>query len=87
MKVSDIIKNITEIQNEDWVRFMSEDELNQFIKYKWLVWNSIKRINDEDVLMKIAEHQNALHNTFDNPPIWYSLIILASYRDTSTRRW
>lgn len=75
MKVSDIIKNITEIQNEDWIRFMSEDELNQFVKYKWLAWNTIKRIKDGDVLLKIAEHQKSLENTFDNPPIWYSLII------------
>ena len=50
MKVSDIIKNITEIQNKDWIRFMSEDELNQFVKYKWLAWNTIKRIKDGDVL-------------------------------------
>jgi len=75
MKVSDIIKNITEIQNKDWIRFMSEDELNQFVKYKWLAWNTIKRIKDGDVLLKIAEHQKSLENTFDNPPIWYSLII------------
>ena len=35
MKVSDIIKNITEVQDSDWIRFMSEDELKQF-KILWL---------------------------------------------------
>ena len=35
MKVSDIIQNITEIQNNDWVRLMNEDELEQLqIRYK-----------------------------------------------------
>ena len=75
MKVSDIIQNITEIQNNDWVRLMNEDELEQFKKYKWLVWNTIKRITDGDVIMKLAENQTALEKNFDNPIIWYSLLI------------
>ena len=75
MKVSEIVKNITEIQDENFIRFMNEDELKEFKKLKWLVWNTIKRIKDEDVIFKIAEHLTALENTFNNPPIWYSLII------------
>jgi len=75
MKVSDIIKNITEIQNEDWVRMMNEDELEQFKKYKWLVWNAIKRINDSNVVLKIVEYQSALENSFENLSIWYSILI------------
>ena len=75
MKVSEIVKNITEIQDENFIRFMNEDELKEFKKLKWLVWNTIKRIKDEEVIFKIEEHLTALENTFNNPPIWYSLII------------
>ena len=47
MKVSEIVKNITEIQDSNYVKFMGEDELKLFNKYKWLVWKTIKNINDD----------------------------------------
>ena len=34
MKVSEIVKNITEIQDENFIRFMNEDELKEFKKTK-----------------------------------------------------
>jgi len=30
MKVGDILKNITEIQNPNWVKLMNDDDLNAF---------------------------------------------------------
>ena len=46
MKVSEILKNITEIQDSNYVKLMNEEELTLFKRYIWLVWNSIKRIKD-----------------------------------------
>ena len=75
MKVSEIVKNITEIQDSNYVKFMGEDELKLFNKYKWLVWNSIKRIKDEVVILKLAENQKALESLIDKPEQWYSVLI------------
>ena len=52
MKVSEIVKNITEIQDSNYVKFMNEDEIKLFKKYTWLVWNQIKRIKDVEVVIE-----------------------------------
>ena len=75
MKVSDILKNITEIQNPSWVRLMSEDDIKTFKKYRWLVWNSIKLIKDEEVMLKLAEHLPQLQQIEENHNAWYSVLI------------
>mgnify|MGYP000226911851 CR=1 FL=1 len=75
MKVSEIVKNITEIQDSNYVKFMGEDELKLFNKYKWLVWKTIKNINDEVVILKLAENQKALESLMDKPEQWYSILI------------
>ena len=67
MKVSEIVKNITEIQDSNYVKFMNEDEIKLFKKYTWLVWNQIKRIKDVEVVMKIADNQITLERIMDKP--------------------
>ena len=69
MKVSEIVKNITEIQDSNYVKFMNEDEIKLFKKYTWLVWNQIKRIKDVEVVMKIADNQITLERIMDKPLI------------------
>jgi len=75
MKVSEIVKNITEIQDSNYVKFMNEDEIKLFKKYTWLVWNQIKRIKDVEVVMKIADNQITLERIMDKPEQWYSVLI------------
>ena len=75
MKVGDILKNITEIQNPNWVKLMNDDDLNAFKKFRWLVWSSIKLIKDEEVMVKLSEHQTQLQQVEDNPSVWYSVLI------------
>ena len=75
MKVSEILKNITEIQDSNYVKLMNEEELTLFKRYIWLVWNSIKRIKDVGVVMKIAENQLTIERTMDKPQQWYSVLI------------
>ena len=75
MKVSEIVKNITEIQDSNYVKFMNEEEIKLFKKYTWLVWNQIKRIKDVEVVMKIADNQITLERIMDKPEQWYSVLI------------
>ena len=75
MKVSEIVKNITEIQDSNYVKLMNEDEIKLFKKYTWLVWNQIKRIKDVEVVMKIADNQITLERIMDKPEQWYSVLI------------
>jgi len=75
MKVSEIVKNITEIQDSNYVKFMNEDEIKLFKKYTWLVWNQIKRIKVVEVVMKMDDNQITLERIMDKPEQWYSVLI------------
>lgn len=75
MKVSDIIKNITEVQDSDWIRFMSEDELKQFKKFWWLAWMRLKKTSDMELMRIIADNQQFIESNMDKPELIYSVLI------------
>lgn len=58
MKISKVIKNITEIQHPLWVSNLSEEDIEKIEDQFWLVWMKLKQINDMDIiepLVKISE--------------------------------
>ena len=59
MKISQIIKNITEIQDPLWVANLSDEEIEKIEDKFYLVWMKLKQINDIDIfepLVKISEY-------------------------------
>ncbi len=58
MKISEVIKNITEIQDPLWAANLSEEDIEKIEEQIWLVWMKLKQINDIDIiepLLKISE--------------------------------
>jgi len=58
MKISEVIKNITEIQEPTWVHNLSDEEIEKIEDNFWLVWMKLKSINDIDIiepLLKLSE--------------------------------
>jgi|GEM_PF-3401724 len=50
MKISEVIKNITEIQNQHWVESLSESEVHKIENQFWLIWEKLKLINDPEII-------------------------------------
>jgi len=62
MKISQIIKNITEIQDPLWVANLSDEEIERIEDNFYLVWMKLKLINDIDItkpLLEISQYLTA----------------------------
>lgn len=58
MKISEVIENITEIQDPLWIANLSEEEVEKIEEQFWLVWMKLKQIDDINIiepLLKISE--------------------------------
>ncbi len=58
MKISEVIKNITEIQEPNWVNNLLGEDVEKIEDNFWLVWMKLKSIDDKDIiepLLKISE--------------------------------
>lgn len=59
MTISEVIKNITEIQDPLWIHNLSKEEIEKIEERFWLVWMKLKLINDINIfepLVKISEY-------------------------------
>ncbi|MCM4173015.1 hypothetical protein DHD32_16140 [Arenibacter sp. TNZ] len=61
MKVSEVIKNITEIQDPNWISTLNESDLDAIKKQFWLITNYMKYIDDWDIINQISEILNYSH--------------------------
>ncbi|MCM4174199.1 hypothetical protein DHD32_22280 [Arenibacter sp. TNZ] len=61
MKVSEVIKNITEIQDPDWISTLNESDLDLIKKQFWLITNYMKNIDDRDIIDQISDILNFSH--------------------------
>ncbi len=50
MKISEVIKNITEIQDPSWIANLSEDDVDYIESNFWLVWQRLNQINDMEII-------------------------------------
>lgn len=50
MTISDVIKNITEIQDPLWVLNLSEKELDKIEDQFWLIWTKLKLIKEQEII-------------------------------------
>ncbi|MBW2998843.1 hypothetical protein KY321_04860 [Candidatus Woesearchaeota archaeon] len=58
MKLNEIVKNITEIQDPFWISNLQSEELIKIENNFWLIWQKIKQINDIEIiepLQKLSE--------------------------------
>lgn len=58
MNISEVIKNITEIQNPNWVADLTDVEIEKIESNFWLVWMKLKSISNMEIiepLLKISE--------------------------------
>jgi len=50
MKISEVIKNITEIQEPNWVANLSDEEIEKIENQFWLIWNKLKLIQGQEII-------------------------------------
>ena len=58
MKINEVIHNITEIQNPNWVNNLNDDDLESIQNNFWLIWMKLKKIKEPEIfepLVKISE--------------------------------
>lgn len=58
MSIGEVIENITEIQDSNWVLNLSADEVEKIESDFWLVWMKLKQIKEPEIiqpLLKISE--------------------------------
>ena len=62
LKISEVIKNITEIQDPLWINNLSEEEIEKIEGQFWLIWMKLKLIKEQEIidpLLKISEYLTA----------------------------
>ncbi len=58
MKINEVIRNITEIQDPSWADKLDNDQLESIQNNFWLIWMKLKNIKDMELiqpLVKISE--------------------------------
>jgi len=50
MTISQVIKNITEIQEPNWTANLSDDEMETIENKFWLIWMKIKSIKEQEII-------------------------------------
>ena len=67
MKIREIIKNFTEIQDPLWVSKLSNNDIDYIESNFWLVWESFKRINNMEIIEPLIKISQLFHNTSTSP--------------------
>lgn len=61
MKVSDWIKNLTEIQNNSWLKSFPKEEVEEYwMKSRFFIWQKLKMISEPQAVLEIDEIVKAL---------------------------
>ena len=56
MKVSDWIKNLTEIQNNSWLKSFPKEEVEEYwMKSRFFIWQKLKMISEPQTVLEIDE--------------------------------
>lgn len=50
MTISEVIKNITEIQDPQWVHYLSKDDVDYIEKNFWFVWQRLKQVKEPEII-------------------------------------
>lgn len=62
MTISEVLKNITEVQEPTWVHSLSDEEIEKIEGQFWLIWQKLKLIKEPEIaepLVKISEYLTA----------------------------
>ena len=75
LKVSEIINQITKVQNPNWVNLLDDSDRNKFRELWWLVYQKLKMIKSPEVTLILSELQIQIENLKDKPEILFSVLV------------
>jgi len=92
MKVSDWIKNLTEIQNRDWINSFPKEEVEEYwMKSRWSIWQKLKMIKEPSAVLELDRIIQKLSSVeVDNTshiPIEKRIVINPNTGDRMMAKW
>ena len=92
MKVSEWIKNLTEIQNRDWINSFPKEEVEEYwMKSRWFIWQKLKMIKEPSAVLELDRIVQKLSSVeVDNTshiPIEKRIVINPNTGDRMMAKW